>query len=827
MVASSTRDITKLRRQDLLDDYLDRLKSPREVANAALRTRSVSMRDILMRAALCSDADPQEFWELLLTDVQAAKDQIRDLVALGELGRLMLSQNLLPGDTSYGAELLALANSLDTHGELAHQTRRVLIQHHIVEGNLSTASELLDEHPKIDREAFGYLRAEMSNPFTCGKSSDYHKWLASFNRVFEHYNVAPIGLRDDQRLLPFDRLEALPPGVETSAGPLVSVVLTVFKPDEMRLLTSVNSILDQTWRNLELIVVNDCSGHEYNDIFGRLEQLDDRLTVIHALENRGTYAARNIGYAASSGLYITGQDDDDWSHPERIERQVNFMEANPEVIGCRINAVRCDEFLGRVRVGSSVLGQNASSLFIRRVGYEQVGGFLEARKAADTEYHFRIEAATGRPVKTIKKPLSIIRILEGSLSRGDYAPGWVHSSRRSFRSAYVHWHKNACPQELFVSEQTPAAVKIPRRLKINNDIEVLPKFDVVFAGDWEQYGDQQKEMLDEISALFQAGFRLGILNFQSDWETNRVGLTPLNDDIQKMINEGIVDEVFYDEPVDIGLLMLRSPSLLQFFTYETSNLSIDSMFVVADESPADLDGTNIKYLVEDCIQNSKRAFGIEPTWVPAGPRIRKTLEYYVNSSDLSSFDLSGIINLDNWQHNRLGQRSTLPVVGRHSHDKPMSWPSEAGLIEEAYPVDGCFDVRIRGSAITPLSILGTDRYPGGWTVYQQDEISEHNFLYSLDYFVFYQHPQAGEFPIRKILEAIAAGVVAILPRELQAVFGEAAVYSDEGELRDTITRLHSNFASLQSQRQRARSSLTRRFSYGSYVDCITKFLAVK
>src|SRR5699024_2205034 len=108
-------------------------------------------------------------------------------------------------------------------------------------------------------------------------------------------------------------------------------------------------------------------------------------------------------------------------------------------------------------------------------------------------------------------------------------------------------------------------------------------FDVVFAGDWEQSGDPQQEMLEEISALYQAGFRLGVLNFPSDWVTNRVGLTPLNDDIQKMINEGIVDEVFYDESIDIDLLMLRGASILQFFTYEVSNLSINSMLVVANE----------------------------------------------------------------------------------------------------------------------------------------------------------------------------------------------------------------------------------------------------
>lgn len=110
MVASGTRDITRLRREDLLDDCFDRVKDPRKVANAALRTRSVSMRDILMRAALRSDVDPEDFCELLSTDMQTAKDQVVDVASLGELGRLVLSQNLLAGDNFYGAELLTLAD---------------------------------------------------------------------------------------------------------------------------------------------------------------------------------------------------------------------------------------------------------------------------------------------------------------------------------------------------------------------------------------------------------------------------------------------------------------------------------------------------------------------------------------------------------------------------------------------------------------------------------------------------------------------------------------------------------------------------------------------
>src|SRR5699024_10256879 len=207
----------------------------------------------------------------------------------------------------------------------------------------------------------------------------------------------------------FDRLKASVDKQSTEeivSPPLVSVVLTVFEPDEYRLLTSVYSILHQTWKNLELIVIDDCSGPSYRAVFERIAQLDCRINVIHLPENRGTYIARNVGYAASKGDYITGQDDDDWSHPQRLEHQVRYMTQNPNAIGCRVDAIRCDESLGKVRVGYLPHGQNASSLLIRREGYEKTGGFLQARKAADTEFYHRVVRATGKPIGDIKKPLS-------------------------------------------------------------------------------------------------------------------------------------------------------------------------------------------------------------------------------------------------------------------------------------------------------------------------------------------------------------------------------------------------------------------------------------
>src|SRR5699024_6832049 len=135
-----------------------------------------------------------------------------------------------------------------------------------------------------------------------------------------------------------------------------------------------------------------------------------------------------------------------------------------------------------VRTGYSPLGENASSLMVRREGYEAVGKFIEARKAADTEFHFRLSAATGRPVGRVRAPLSIIRIMPDSLSRGDFSSGWKHSSRRSFRSSYEYWHRTSSRDELLYCDAQSVEVKIPRRFSSADCTSIRDQLDVVFAG---------------------------------------------------------------------------------------------------------------------------------------------------------------------------------------------------------------------------------------------------------------------------------------------------------------------------------------------------------
>jgi glycosyltransferase involved in cell wall biosynthesis len=93
---------------------------------------------------------------------------------------------------------------------------------------------------------------------------------------------------------------------------------------------AVTSILNQTFRDFEFIIVNDGSTDDTSVILAKYEQSDPRIKVYHQ-ENEGTFAARNRGCRLARGKYIATMDADDVSLPRRFERQLEYFQKYPEI----------------------------------------------------------------------------------------------------------------------------------------------------------------------------------------------------------------------------------------------------------------------------------------------------------------------------------------------------------------------------------------------------------------------------------------------------------------------------------------------------------------
>ena len=113
-------------------------------------------------------------------------------------------------------------------------------------------------------------------------------------------------------------------------APAVSVIMPVYN-GAAHLREAIDSILAQTMRDFELIVVDDASRDGSRDIVRAVS--DARVRLVEQERNRGVAAALNRGIADACGRYLARMDADDASRPGRLERQVAFLEANP---GCGI-----------------------------------------------------------------------------------------------------------------------------------------------------------------------------------------------------------------------------------------------------------------------------------------------------------------------------------------------------------------------------------------------------------------------------------------------------------------------------------------------------------
>ena len=118
----------------------------------------------------------------------------------------------------------------------------------------------------------------------------------------------------------------------SSARPAISVIMPTYNTELSFLKASVDSILSQTFRDFEFIIIDDCSTNETQDYLKSLS--DERVKIIRNNENFGVSKSLNIGLEMARGKYIARMDADDISLPSRLEKQFVYMENHPNVVLC-------------------------------------------------------------------------------------------------------------------------------------------------------------------------------------------------------------------------------------------------------------------------------------------------------------------------------------------------------------------------------------------------------------------------------------------------------------------------------------------------------------
>lgn len=115
---------------------------------------------------------------------------------------------------------------------------------------------------------------------------------------------------------------------------MVSILMPVFNTPPEWLEQSILSCLNQTHQNFELLVVDNGSSNDKTlKCLSRFKNID-KIKMIHSPKKegkRGLSTALNEGIQKSNGCYIARMDSDDWMHPDRLEKQIKFLEENKDV----------------------------------------------------------------------------------------------------------------------------------------------------------------------------------------------------------------------------------------------------------------------------------------------------------------------------------------------------------------------------------------------------------------------------------------------------------------------------------------------------------------
>lgn len=118
--------------------------------------------------------------------------------------------------------------------------------------------------------------------------------------------------------------------IKHSKGPKISVIMPVYDAEKF-LESSIKSILNQTYKDFEFIIIDDGSKDDSWKIIQKYKKIDRRIKVLRNKQNLRATKSLNRGLKIAKGKYIVRSDADDWSYPSRIEKQYNFMESHPEI----------------------------------------------------------------------------------------------------------------------------------------------------------------------------------------------------------------------------------------------------------------------------------------------------------------------------------------------------------------------------------------------------------------------------------------------------------------------------------------------------------------
>ncbi|SDD03829.1 glycosyltransferase [Auraticoccus monumenti] len=812
--------------RSLLDDHADlaRAVPQRRLERTVLRTESTAGRRLMVHLATGGQLSAAEVFDPVSCGTEEWAERILavdvDWRALGGVAYVTALQGAIVEDRDLADSVredrrlaLALFDVIRRSGELGRLTRAQGLLYLDLLTTMGTRAQVesVIEESRLESEAVAAHRLDLANPLLHPEST-WPEWLDRLEE-FVPADLKPLSILPGDGVL-FDRLWS--PSRPRPAGPLVTVVVSVYNPG-VHLLSAIDSLLRQSHQELEIIVVDDGSPEDCQDVLQQVAVRDPRIRLVRLPVNAGTYRCRNYAIGLARGTYVTFHDDDDWAHPERIAYQVAGLEGAPDVVANLTRCIRATEHLSFIRAGYHGTRLNASSLmFDRRRVTARMGFFDAVRKGGDSEYAMRI-AATFGPESVLADPavMAVVRVGQESLSTGDFRPGWRHASRWSYRFFFERYHErirtgSASP---LIASMDPVERSHPAPQAIAYKPARTRHLDVVVVGDWRDWGGaRNRSMLAEVEALVDAGLRVGITHLELFRLLYDKEVTPASAALE-LVEQGKVEWLLLDEPADVQRVRVWGGDVLQFAPLRRSAWDVEQVEVVANTTPVELDGRDHRHVPAYCAAAAETLFGRRATWFPVSPVVRRSLDGLLPQGEMSTSDLPPVVALGPDREGRDLPAWAELVVGRHSADVLSKFPAASELLQ-AYAFPG--PVRMLGATRSVRSLLG-EAVPDHWSLVETGSIEVEDFLAGLDVFVYLDDDDATEAFARPVAEAMAAGLLVVTAPRFRELYGPGAVYADSTDVVATVQRMHDDPAAWAAQRDASRRVVEERFGAAAVV----------
>ncbi|MFA9459185.1 glycosyltransferase, partial [Halalkalibacter sp. AB-rgal2] len=396
---------------------------------------------------------------------------------------------------------------------------------------------------------------------------DFHERLRLINQVFENHDMMTLDLQrtgytyDD---LVVNNYTTIQPYEQVGK---VTIIIPVYNAENC-LRTTISSILNQTWRHIEVLIVDDHSQDDTIKIIEEFQQKDKRIQLLKNDTNSGPYVARNRALQVATGDFVTINDADDWSHPEKIEHQVKHLVSNPSVIANTTEQARATDtlmFYRRGRPGEYLFANMSSLMFRREPVLKQIGYWDSVRFGADGEFKKRLKRVFGKDAVVDLKtgPYSFQRqsshSLTGNSTFGYH--GYFMGARKEYVDQYETYHKSGKTLYYqFPQEERPFPVPEPMWPKREDKPNGRRHFDVIIASEFRLLGGTNMSNVEEIKAQRRLGLRTGLVQL-SRYDLNSA--TEMNPQVRELLDGDQVSMLVYGEKVSCDVLIVRHPPILE------------------------------------------------------------------------------------------------------------------------------------------------------------------------------------------------------------------------------------------------------------------------